>query len=225
MKKIVASIFAASLLLLGTQAYAQWIPGAGYLHVIENTKNTSDGKTVGDPFHTNGFYVGVSYNFKLGQYFGIAPGFYLDVLMHGQNNASGISIYGIPVSATSNYHYTEVALNVPVNFSFKYEFSDNGAFFVFAGPTFQYGVMARSTFSSNVSIPYIHVNDKGAYNHYDAKDGDTNPFNILLGGGVGVQMGDIQFLVGYDHTLLNCSKVQNIHIGAHQIKAGINFEF
>ena len=85
--------------------------------------------------------------------------------------------------------------------------------------------MARSTFSSNVSIPYIHVNDKGSYNHYDKDNGDTKPFNILLGGGVGVQVGDIQFLVGYDHTLLNVDRVEGFNTGRHQIKVGINFEF
>ncbi len=223
MKKIVASIFAASMLLLGTQAFAQVIPGAGYLHVIEHSTG-KDGKAV-DPSHMNGFYLGASYNFRLGDYFGVAPGFYVDVLLQGRNTANGVIIGGVPLNVSSAYHYTEVDLNIPVNFSFKYDFSENGAFFVYAGPTFQYGVMARSTFSSNVSIPYIHVNDKGSYNHYDKDNGDTKPFNILLGGGVGVQVGDIQFLVGYDHTLLNVDRVEGFNTGRHQIKAGINFEF
>ena len=116
MKKIVASIFAASLLLLGTQAFAQVIPGAGYLHVIEHSTG-KDGKAV-DPSHMNGFYLGASYNFRLGDYFGVAPGFYVDVLLQGRNTANGVIIGGVPLNVSSAYHYTEVDLNIPVNFSF-----------------------------------------------------------------------------------------------------------
>ena len=38
MKKIFASIFAASLMLLGTQAYAQLAVGAGSLRAMDNVK-------------------------------------------------------------------------------------------------------------------------------------------------------------------------------------------
>ncbi len=85
--------------------------------------------------------------------------------------------------------------------------------------------MARSTFHGAVSIGGIHYSDGQAYNHY-GKDGDSNPFNILLGGGLGIQIGDIQFIAGYDHTLLNCSRSDTgYYTGAHVIKAGINFAF
>ena len=225
MKKLFVSFFAASLMLLGTQAFAQVVPGAGYLHVIENSKNIKSGESTGDAFHTNGFYLGASYKIRLGDYFGVAPGFYVDMLFKSVNKDNGATIAGIPIGGSASYNYTEVALNIPVNFSFKYEFTDNAAFVVFAGPTFQYGVMARSTFHGAVSIGGIHYSDGEAYNHY-GKDGDSNPFNILLGGGLGIQIGDIQIIAGYDHTLLNRSKSDTgYYTGAHVIKAGINFAF
>lgn len=223
MKKILTSVLAASLMLLGTQAYAQLVVGAGYLHNIENYK-TTEGKSYADPVHLNGFYVGASYNIELGSYFGVAPGFYVDMLFQSKNKADGGTIAGVLLSGSVAYNYTEVALNVPVNFTFKIPVGDNADFFAFAGPTFQYGVMARSTFHSAANIGPIHFSDGEVYNHYGDK-GDSKPFNILLGGGVGVEVGDIQFLIGYDHSLLNSDKSGNIVTGRHQIKAGINFAF
>lgn len=224
MKKLFTCILAASLMLLGTQAYAQLVVGAGYLHNIESSKNTSNNKAVGDPVHLNGFYVGASYNIQFAKYFGVAPGFYVDMLFQSKNNASGGTFGGVLLSGSVSYNYTEVALNLPVNLTFKMPIGDNADIFAFAGPTFQYGVMARSTFHSAATVGPLHFSDGEVYNHYGEK-GDSNPFNILLGGGVGVEIGDIQFLVGYDHTLLNCEKTEGFYCGRHQIKAGINFAF
>ena len=151
MKKLFTSILAASLMLLGTQAYAQLVVGAGYLHDIENNKST-EGKAVGDPVHLNGFYVGASYNIQFAKYFGVAPGFYVDMLFQSKNNANGGTFGGVLLSGSVSYNYTEVALNLPVNLTFKMPIGDNADIFAFAGPTFQYGVMARSTFHSAATI-------------------------------------------------------------------------
>ena len=223
MKRFLTCILAASLMLLGTQAYAQLVVGAGYLHTIENTK-TTEGKAVGKPDHMNGFYLGASYNIRFSDYFGVAPGFYVNMLFQSMNNAEGGNFGGILLSGSASYNYTEVALNLPVNLTLNVPISDNVDFFAFAGPTFQYGVMARSTFNTAASVGVIHYSKGDSYNHY-GKDGDGKPFNILLGGGVGVEIGDLQFLVGYDHTLMNVSKIDGYKVGRHQIKAGINFAF
>ena len=224
MKKIIASIFVGALLLAGTQATAQVVVGAGYLHSIENTKNKSDGKAVGDPVHLNGFYVGASYNIRFSKYFGVAPGFYVDFLFQSKDNNSGGTFGGIMLSGNASYRYTEIDLNVPVNLTFTAPISSNAEFFAFAGPTFQYGVMARSTFSGSVQIGGFNYGGSEPYNHYGDK-GDTNPFNIYLGGGIGFQVGDIQFLAGYDYGVMNMDKSGNYSTNRSNIKAGINFAF
>lgn len=218
MKKVLLIVVS---LLIGMQAHAQLVVGAGYLHNIENTKN-KEGKAIGDAEHLNGFYLGASYNLAFGQHFGVAPGLYLDMLFQSNNIYDATVIQGVTGSASSNY--TEVALNLPVNLNCQFEVGSNASVFAFAGPTFQLGLMARSTFNASASIGPIHGSTSDDYDHYGDK-GDTNRFNILLGGGVGVQIGDIQFLLGYDHTLLNASKLESHTMGRHQIKAGINFAF
>ena len=223
MKKVFATLFAATMLLAGSQAYAQVVVGAGYLHAIENTKG-NDGKAIGNADHMNGFYLGGGYNFHLGEYFGFTPGFYVDMLFQNKQVTDGVNLGGIIVSAAATYHYTEVALNIPLDFNFNIPIGDNADFFAYAGPTIQYGVMARSTLSAAYTVNGIGRSAGDAFNHY-GKDGDGKPFNVLLGGGIGIGVGDIQFNVGYDHTLLNISKVDGQTMGRHYIKAGISFCF
>ncbi len=224
MKKVLTSIFAAAFLLLGTQAQAQLVPGAGYLHAIENTKNIQNNKA--DPVENmNGFYLGASYNIPIAGILGFAPGFYVDFLFQSVNNTDGASIHGVIISGTSSSNYTEVALNMPLNLTLKYDFSSNGSIFAFVGPVFQLGVMARSTYHGAVQIGPIHYSDGETFNHYDKEKGDTKPFNIFVGGGVGVQVGDIQFMAGYDYGVLNIDRVDGYYTGRQQIKAGINFSF
>ena len=52
-----------------------------------------------------------------------------------------------------------------------------------------------------------------------------NRFNMLLGGGVGVQIGDFQIIFGYDHSVLNYSKLADERASRSQFKLGIGIEF
>lgn len=215
MKKIFATLFAASLMLMGTQAFAQIVPGAGYLLSIE--KSSSENSSM-DATKLNGFYVGASYNIPLVAGLGVAPGFYADMLFY--HGAASLTQY-----VTLSEHYTELALNLPINLNYRLEVSDNASIYAFAGPVFQVGLMARSTYNGRIDVGPIHINEGDAYNHYDAENGDMNRFNIYLGGGLGFQVGDILFTVGYDHNLLNVDRTDSWKTNRNQIKAGINFAF
>lgn len=222
MKKFFVSFFAASLMLLGTQAFAQIVPGAGYLRSMDNVKATNGNSTSADA--KNGFYLGASYNIPIAGVLGVAPGFYVDMLFQHKDTNGGSSY----LNYTGGSRYTEVDLNIPVNLTLKFGVGSNASIVAFAGPVFQYTVMARSTFNAAVSILGINISDGTAYNHLDAKNGDTNPFNIYLGGGAGVQVGDLQFIVGYDYSMLNRMNTKNFDgydSRRGNLKVGINFAF
>jgi len=224
MKKVYTIVLAAALMLLGTQAKAQLNIGLGYLNSTEIASQLSDNKEVGRS-GLNGMFVGASYNIEIVNGFGVAPGFYVDVLFAEKTESAGGAIFGIPVTGSVTATYREVALNVPINLNYKYEVNSNFAIFVYAGPVFQYGVSSKTTYHGGARLGNLTFNDGDVYNHYDPKNGDSNPFNIFLGGGAGVQLGDIQLHVGYDHSLLNCYKGDNYNIRRSQIKVGVNFEF
>ena len=222
MKKFFVSFFAAFLMLLGTEAFAQLVPGAGYLRSMDRVKATNGNSASSDA--KNGFYLGASYNIPIAGVLGVAPGFYVDMLFQHKDSNGGSSY----LSYTGSSRYTEVDLNIPVNLTLNFEVGRNASIFAFAGPVFQLAVMARSTFSASASILGLHISDGSAYNHLDATNGDTNPFNIYLGGGAGVQVGDIQFLVGYDYSMLNRMNTKNFadyDSRRGNLKVGINFAF
>lgn len=229
MKKIFATLFAASLMLMGTQAFAQIVPGAGYLHVFETTKFLNNENADPDVDHLNGFYVGASYNIPIVDHVGFAPGFYVNMLFANIDIYGGSSIVG----NTYSQRYSEIALNVPLNFAFKYEFNGNAAIVATVGPTFQYGVMSRSSVHDDLTVGPIHIPTDGSINHYDKEHADEvapfysvyNPFNIYIGANVGVQLGDLLFTVGYDRSLLDCDVQKNNKTVRNVIKAGINFAF
>ena len=216
MKKIIASLLAASLMLMGTQAFAQVVPGAGYLYSSETTTSGSSSETT--PFH--GFYLGASYNIPLVGGLGIAPGLYADMLFRSAGSAAGSNNLGYNIRGS----YRELALNIPLNLNYKYEFG-NCALMAFAGPTFQCGILSKTIVSGSVSVLGLNYSDGTTVNNYDPENGTRNRFNIYLGGGVGFQAGDILFTVGYDHSLMDVDKMNNMKTGRSQIKAGISLGF
>ena len=105
MKKVFSILLAASLMLLGTQAFAQMSVNAGYLNSTQSFKD-SNSKSI----NSNGAYAGVSFNIPLAGAFGIAPGLYYSMITNKSGGAG--SILGIPVSASSTF--MEHAINVPL---------------------------------------------------------------------------------------------------------------
>ena len=128
MKKFISIVLAASLMLLGTQAFAQMSVNAGYLNSTLKTGNTSD--------NANGAFAGISFNIPLAGGLGIAPGVYYSMLASKSGDAA--SIFGVNISGSSTF--MEHAINVPVYLNYGYELTGDTKIFLFGGPTVQYGL-------------------------------------------------------------------------------------
>ena len=194
MRKFFSTLMAASLMLLGTQAFAQISVNAGYLNSAQSFNN-SDVKSI----NSNGAYAGVSVNLPLAGGFGIAPGLYYSMITN-KDGSSG-SILGIPVSVSSTF--MEHAINVPLYLNYNLNLASDSNFFIFAGPTAQYGLSSTTKLAGGVG-------DSSADKKYDNYDNENyNRFNVYLGGGVGFQVSAIQITVGYDYGLMNLYKGEN----------------
>ena len=211
MKKLLSTLLAASLMLLGTQAFAQTSVNAGYLNSAQSFSN-SDAKSI----NSNGAFAGVSFNVPLAGGFGIAPGLYYSMITN-KSGSTG-SILGIPVSASSTF--VEHAVNVPLYLNYGINLSGDTNFFFYAGPTAQYGIASSTKLSGGVG-------DNSAEKKYDNYDKDAyNRFNVYLGGGVGFQVSAIQITVGYDYGLMNLYKDENaIQTHRSNLKLGVGFVF
>ena len=211
MKKFLSTLLAASLMLLGTQAFAQTSVNAGYLNSAQSFSN-SDVKSI----NSNGAFAGVSFNVPLAGGFGIAPGLYYSMITN-KSGSTG-SILGIPVSASSTF--VEHAVNVPLYLNYGINLSGDTNFFFYAGPTAQYGIASSTKLSGGVG-------DNSAEKKYDNYDKDAyNRFNVYLGGGVGFQVSAIQITVGYDYGLMNLYKGENAtQTHRSNLKLGVGFVF
>ena len=215
MKKIYALVLAAALLLLGTQAKAQFHIGVGYLNSTEITHYNNGDKPFSEMMH--GFYLGGTFNIKVAGDFGMSR-------FGGFNFESGI--------------YRELALNIPVNLTYDFEINDNVRIFVYGGVNLQFTPLARTTYREGTAAPggvvitprgprtiFVVNGNTYKYDHLWGEEPDMRPFNVYAGGGVGVMLGDIRIMAGYDHSLLNISRIDGERTGRSQFKIGVNFVF
>lgn len=206
MKKIFTTLLAASLMLLGTQAFAQMSVNAGYLSSSLKTGSA-------DPSNANGAYAGVSFNVPIAGAFGIAPGLYYSMIT--SKNAANL---GNILSASGTF--TEHAINVPVYLNYGIDLARDTNVFIFAGPTAQYGL--ASTVKTDVSVGGA----SGSRKTDNYEDSTYNRFNVYLGGGIGFQVSAIQITVGYDYGMMNQIKGDNAPKSHRSnIKIGLGFVF
>ena len=208
MKKIFSIVLAASLMLLGTQAFAQMSVNAGYLNSTLKTGNTSD--------NANGAFAGISFNIPLAGGLGIAPGVYYSMLASKSGDAA--SIFGVNISGSSTF--MEHAINVPVYLNYGYDLARDTKIFVFGGPTVQYGLASTVKYDGSVGS----ASGSKTYSNYDNEN--FNRMNVYVGGGMGFQISALQITVGYDYGMMNQYKGDNAaNCHRSNLKLGVGFLF
>ena len=179
MKKILTSVLAASLMLLGTSAYAQFSIGAGYV----NGKYTYASSNSKHSDNANGFYAGIEYTVPVGEALGLSAGVNYENLMSKDYN-----LYGISGNLKEQYINVPVRVNVGTNLG-------DARVFVFGGPTFSYAL------SSKAEVGVLGIT--GVVDLYDKEILD-NRFDVMVGGGLGIDLMDkLRFTVGYDLGMFN----------------------
>ena len=83
---------------------------------------------------------------------------------------------------------------MPVYLNLGFNIGANSRLFLFAGPTVQLGLVSTVQASAG-SL------SSGKVNRY--KDSDYSRTNVLLGGGLGLNLGKIQITAGYDQGMFN----------------------
>ena len=203
MKRIITLIAAAVMMTIATNSFAQMSVGAGYLHAGDQiTLKGIDPVEVG----MNGAYAGVSFNLPISGLLGIAPGLYYSFLYTEDSAFKGA------LGAKVQEHF----VNVPAYLNVGFNLGANARFFVFGGPTAQFGIISRA--KATVVGQSVDVD------RY--KEGGYSRTNVLLGGGLGLNISRFQITAGYDQGLFNLNTDND---GTKRIKryakAGIAFLF
>ena len=210
MKRIITTAIAASMMLAGISAAAQVNVGAGYINSVYKTK-VSNTKTTSP---SNGFYAGVDYNIPIVGGLGMAPGIYYTLTSSTETSSIGTWLTGTGTT-------TEMYIGVPVNFNYAVEVADGIKGFIFAGPTFNVGISSKYKASGAIAgISATKTTDM-------YKDNDYSRFEMLLGGGIGLQYNAFRLTVGYDANLLNryTGDVSDYTVGRNQLHVGLGYSF
>jgi hypothetical protein len=205
MKKILCSIFAASLMLLGTSAFAQVAIGAGYVNSKQTLATSST--TVSMP--SNGFYAGLDYTVPVGDILGLSAGVNFEWL---RSDPSFL------LTSLLSGQFTEQYINAPVRVNVGFDLSDGIRIGVFGGPTFSYAL------SGQIS--------RGSISYDIYKTENYQRFDVLVGGGVNLDlMNKLRVSVGYDLGMFNkYPKIREDHEPAakltrNRLHAGVAFLF
>ena len=205
MKRFLTTVLAASLMLIGTNAFAQLSVAAGFgnsqtkfdinvLNVIKTSHNAN----------LNGFYAGASYNIPVGTSgLGIAPGVYFAYMTD-----KDVDIYVASGDLVESY------LEIPLDLNLKFPIADGLNGVIYAGPTFAYGGASKGNSGSTT----IDLYDGTISNYLD-----YNRIDVLAGGGIGVEFENmVRFDVGYDFGLLNRGG-STVGVHRNQLHAGVAF--
>ncbi len=209
MKKFFSFLMVASLMLLGTQAFAQKSVNVGYLNSTQSFSNS-------DGINSNGIYAGFTYNLPIAGGLSIAPGVYYSMI--GNKKGGAGSILGIDYSASSTF--MEHALNIPLYLNYGFDLARDAKFSIYGGPTAQYGLASTTKLAGGVGSD---TTDR-TFNNYD--NTNLNRFNVYLGGGVCFQASSVLINVGYDYGMMNLYKGENaINTHRSNLKVGVGFLF
>ena len=181
MKRIITLVVAAVMMTVATNSFAQMSVGAGFLRANDEvTLKGIDPVSVG----MNGIYAGFSYNLPIAGVLGITPGLYYSMLFSNDSAFEG------SLDAKLREHF----VNVPVYLNVGFNLGASSRFFIFAGPTAQIGI--SSTAQASVEGKDFPKTDR-------YKDSDYSRTNLLLGGGLGLNISRFQITAGYDQGLFN----------------------
>ena len=205
MKKL-AIVIAA--IVLAAPAFAQIIPGAGYINSTLTSGSSSDTQ--------NGFYAGASMDMGITSVKGLSfvPGAYLSFITSTGTTSGDLWI----ISGSSKSTFTEVAINVPAYLKYSLGLSGGARIFAYAGPTAQIGIVSQVKTDTKTS-GIISGESSNVTDYYTGNSG-FNRFNLYVGGGVGFGFNKFSVNVGYDYGLMNVlrgvdknANRANLHIG------------
>ena len=207
MKRIIAILAVAALAV--TSAFAQdFSVGAGYLNSVSTAKYAETvNKTV-----SNGFYAGVGAETAINGFASVSTGVYYSFITFYSTASAVIA----NAQSRTNEHY----VNVPVHLNLGYELSGGMRLFAYAGPTLNVGLISKTKADASVALVTI---TKTEYDNY-AEGSEYGRFDVMIGGGAGIQFQNMKVYGGYNYGLLDRnSGATNLH--RSEIVAGVAFNF
>ena len=215
MKKM---ILAATMLLMGIAASAQVHIGGGYAWQTLSSKN--------DNFYwaLDGAYGGASFNIKVNEYVGIAPGAYFLW-------ATGPVLEKKQSKPDSSFGLDMMELQIPLNVTFGFNVGNAGKLFIYGGPALGVNLSAKlyAWYKKDMFKQRKDTITENLMGKIGEDDGSSQislkRCDAKVGVGLGYRYKFFELNAGYDFGLLNMTKQNGESLHQNTLHAGIAFCF
>lgn len=238
MQKIRLTVLTVVILMTVCEAAnAQFGIHAGYVNSVTDFKTSKSS----DPLKCHGFHLGIEYDFDIVRGLSVQPGIQYSYVAQGDESTIKFGSFKQSDKVDIVEHYLEIPAYLKYTFDF---FPEVFGMYVFAGPTVGLGL------SSSLIISRSGVeNTRVSYNFYNGRIRSENvtadlkafvekqegekilqPFDILVGGGVGFNLiRHLDLRAGCNYGLVNrMSKAyrnDKYSANRYQIYAGLSLVF
>ncbi len=188
MKKALAIVaFVAALFVAGNVQAQEKSIYAGYAPEQLTQGNTTTSM--------NGFFLGANYNLNLVKDLGLSLG-----LQARLNTESGSSnVYGV---VTAKHSTTQFLLDIPVLLNYGFKLNKDLKLTVFAGPTINFGLSAKTKVEGNV----LGIGGESTFNWYDPEGMNFGRFNLSGTGGLAIDFRQFRLFGGYSYGFLDVDR-------------------
>lgn len=188
-------------LMAASTAQAQVSASIGYTHkpIHDDTQSAS----------YNGFNIGLDYGYNIVGDLFVSTGLGMDMIFD-QAELNDTTYYGKCID-----------FSIPVDFSYGFSLGSNMKLNIYAGPTFELGVLNKTSNDYGFSLDYY--NDKVQDEDFDYT---LKRFNLFIGGGVSLDIKDrYRIKVGYKKGLVDLDKTGEYPYKEDRFTASIGYIF
>ena len=218
MKKTIAIVACAAVMLFAGKANAQLGINVGYAPVTLSTATTIGNTTTTSTSEMDGFFAGVTYNYGISKDLGVAFG------LQGRYNTktSTGSANFVVVSGNDKSTTTQILLDVPVLLNYSLPLGGSAKLSAFAGPTFSYAVYGNTHVTSTTTILGVSSTSETDYAMY-GDNSTNNRLDITAAFGLQFQYNDIRLFGGYRIGLTDLNTNDNVKTTSSGLFVGLGY--
>lgn len=218
MKKTIAIVACAAVMLFAGKANAQLGINAGYAPVTLTTAVTSGNYTTTSSSQMDGFFAGVTYNYGISKDLGVAFG--LQGRYNTKSSTGSASL--IVVSGNDKSTTTQLLLDVPVLLNYSLSLGSRAKLTAFAGPTFSYAVYGNTHVVSTTTFLGSSSTSENDYDMY-GDNSTNNRFDLTAAFGLQLQYSDFRLFGGYRLGLIDLNTDADIKTTSSGLFVGLGY--
>lgn len=217
MKKIIFAAAAAVMMLASYNASAQLSVGVGFAKSDLKEKADIMSLKQEKTSNANGVYLDADYTFKFKYGLGFTPG--IEWVFIGDKSVKELGLADVKSASKFKEHYINVPLKLDWGIDIKVV-----RVFAFAGPTLSFNVSSK-TDAEGTAFGTTGSTTVDTKDFYEKLGGKYGNFDLMLGGGVGVDvLNKIRVKFAYDWGLVNRGN-DDIKLHRQQLKFGVAYLF